>query len=73
MRHAMDPTPLVCQASWEGRILSAPQGDQGFGYDPLFYVPGYRCSAAQLAPGVKDRISHRARASALLLEAMRQG
>jgi len=73
MRHGMDPTPLVCQASWEGRILSAPQGDQGFGYDPLFYVPGYRCSAAQLAPGVKDRISHRARASALLLEAMRQG
>ncbi len=73
MRHAMDPTPLVCQASWEGRILPSPRGDQGFGYDPLFYVPAYDCSAAQLAPGVKDRISHRARASALLLEAMRQG
>jgi XTP/dITP diphosphohydrolase len=72
MRHALDPTPLVCQASWEGRILFAPQGENGFGYDPLFYVPEYQCSSAELAPGVKNRISHRARASALLFEALRQ-
>ena len=72
MRHAMDPTPLVCQASWEGRILFAPSGENGFGYDPLFYVPDYQCSAAEIPTGVKNRISHRARASALLLEAMRQ-
>jgi len=70
LRHAEDPTPLVCQASWEGRILSAPRGEQGFGYDPLFYVPGEGCSAAELAPGIKNRISHRARASALLVKAL---
>ena len=72
MRHALDPTPLVCQASWEGRILFEPRGDQGFGYDPLFYVPDQQCSSAELPPAIKNRISHRARASALLLEALRQ-
>jgi len=72
MRHARDPMPLVCQASWEGLILEAPRGANGFGYDPLFYVPEYGCSSAELAPDLKNRISHRARASALLLEALRQ-
>jgi XTP/dITP diphosphohydrolase len=72
MRHGADPTPLVCQASWEGRILQQPRGEAGFGYDPLFYVPDQQCSSAQLPPEVKNRISHRARASALLLEALRQ-
>ena len=70
MRHAQDPTPLVCQGSWEGRILLEPRGEQGFGYDPLFYVPDQYCSSAELQPAVKNRISHRARASALLLEAL---
>jgi XTP/dITP diphosphohydrolase len=70
MRHAEDPVPVVCQGSWEGRILLAPRGANGFGYDPLFYVPDLRCSSAELAPEVKNRISHRARASALLLEAL---
>ena len=70
MRHALDPTPLVCQASWEGRILFQPRGENGFGYDPLFYVPDQGCSSAELAPEVKNRISHRARASALLLAAL---
>jgi len=73
MRHAADPNPLVCQGSWEGRILSAPQGDMGFGYDPLFYLPEQGCSAAELDTATKNRISHRARASALLLEALRVG
>lgn len=72
MRHALDPMPLVCQASWEGRILTEPRGAGGFGYDPLFYVPEHQCSSAELPPGLKNRISHRARASALLLEALRQ-
>ena len=72
MRHALDPTPLICQASWEGRILFEPQGDNGFGYDPLFYVPAYQCSSAELQPEVKNRISHRARASAILFETLRQ-
>lgn len=70
MRHALDPTPLVCQASWEGRILNGPRGEHGFGYDPLFYVPDHQCSSAELPPEVKNRISHRARASAKLVEAL---
>ncbi len=72
MRHALDPTPLVCQAAWEGYILREPRGENGFGYDPLFYVPDQQCSSAELAPELKNRISHRARASALLVEALRQ-
>lgn len=70
MRHASDPTPLVCQAAWEGRILFEERGENGFGYDPLFYVPDQGCASAELAPEVKNRISHRAQASALLLEAL---
>ena len=72
MRHALDPMPIVCQASWEGRILESPRGEDGFGYDPLFYLPEYQCSSAELPREVKNRISHRAQASALLLEAMRR-
>lgn len=71
MRHALDPTPIICQAAWEGRILFAPQGENGFGYDPLFYVPEHGCSSAELPAAVKNRISHRARASALLFEALK--
>lgn len=72
MRHALDPVPLICQGSWEGFILSEPRGENGFGYDPLFYLPEYQCSSAQLAPGIKNRISHRAKASKLLFDALRQ-
>jgi XTP/dITP diphosphohydrolase len=72
MRHALDPTPLVCQASWEGFILSDPRGDHGFGYDPLFFVPEHNCSSAELTTELKNRISHRARASALLFDALRR-
>lgn len=70
LRHPEDPTPLICSGSWEGRILEAPRGIGGFGYDPLFWVPGQNCSAAELDPAEKNRISHRARASAALLEAL---
>jgi XTP/dITP diphosphohydrolase len=72
MRHAMDPVPLICQGSWEGFILSEPRGEDGFGYDPLFYLPDYQCSSAQLDPSIKNRISHRAKASRLLFDALRQ-
>lgn len=67
MRHAEDPTPIICQGSWEGRILEAPRGDGGFGYDPLFFVPTHNCAAAELSKEEKSRISHRAIALKALL------
>lgn len=70
MRHAADPTPLICQASWEGRILTAPQGENGFGYDPLFWLDELNCTSAQLPKDEKNRISHRAKAMAMLLAAL---
>lgn len=70
MRHARDPVPLVCSASWEGRILEAPQGSKGFGYDPLFLDPVLGLSAAELEPSVKNRVSHRGRALEALLLAL---
>jgi XTP/dITP diphosphohydrolase len=73
LRHAADPTPVIALGSWRGRILHAARGEGGFGYDPLFWVPGHDCSAAELAAGEKNRISHRARASAALLQALRAG
>ena len=72
MRHALDPTPIICQAAWEGRILFAPRGENGFGYDPLFYVPEHACSSAELETDIKNRVSHRAKASALLFEALKR-
>ncbi len=62
MRHAADPTPLICQGAWEGRILFAPQGENGFGYDPVFYVPTEGRSAAELESAVKNGLSHRGQA-----------
>ncbi len=62
LRHADDPSPLISQASWKGRILREPVGNFGFGYDPVFYVPTHDCSAAELDPIVKNIISHRGKA-----------
>ncbi len=62
MRHAKDPTPLICQASWEGTLLTAPKGDGGFGYDPIFWVAAYQCTAAELTAEQKHAISHRGKA-----------
>ncbi|MEJ2622010.1 MAG: RdgB/HAM1 family non-canonical purine NTP pyrophosphatase [Candidatus Thiodiazotropha sp.] len=70
MRHAEDPTPLICQGTWEGRILFEPQGKNGFGYDPIFYVPTHNCSSAQLEPETKNRLSHRGLALNALLQAL---
>ena len=67
MRHAKDPMPLIFHGCWEGNILTEPKGDKGFGYDPIFWVPEYVCSSAQLDPEKKQMVSHRARA----LEALR--
>lgn len=71
MRHASDPTPIICQAAWEGLILEAPAGDGGFGYDPIFYDPRCQCSSAQMDSDVKSKVSHRGQAMAQLLEALR--
>ncbi len=68
MRHAEDPTPLICQGSWEGEILTEARGDNGFGYDPLFYIPECGSTSAQLCPEEKSQRSHRAKAMACLLE-----
>lgn len=70
LRHAADPTPLIAEGSWAGEILTMPRGDNGFGYDPLFYVPSMDCSAAELPAEVKHRLSHRGQALARLKEMM---
>lgn len=62
MRHAEDPTPLICSGTWEGRIVEQQTGANGFGYDPLFFVPCHNCTSAQLSPEIKNQLSHRAQA-----------
>lgn len=62
LRHATDPTPQIFQGTWEGRILEQASGVNGFGYDPIFYVPSEGCSAAELTKEHKNRISHRGQA-----------
>jgi XTP/dITP diphosphohydrolase len=68
LRHPSDPTPLICQGTWEGSILFAERGEHGFGYDPLFYVAEYDCSSAELDPAIKNRLSHRGQALSRLRE-----
>jgi XTP/dITP diphosphohydrolase len=72
MRHGKDPTPLICQGTWEGRITFEPRGESGFGYDPVFFVPSHNCTSAELAPEVKNQLSHRGQALRLLLTALQQ-
>jgi XTP/dITP diphosphohydrolase len=73
MRHAEDPTPLVCHGSWEGQITREAAGTGGFGYDPIFFVPSEGKTAAELTRDEKRAISHRGQALKLLLEAMKNG
>ena len=68
LRHAEDPRPLIAEGLWHGEIARSPRGANGFGYDPLFFVPGPGKTAAELAPAEKNRISHRAAALRHLLE-----
>ena len=65
--HAEDPTPQVFQGAWEGIILTEPSGTEGFGYDPIFYVPSEQCSAAELSRERKNNLSHRGQAIQQLL------
>ena len=66
LKHAQDPAPLVTEGVWEGSILRAPKGSNGFGYDPVFWVPEKGCSSAELPPEVKNQLSHRGQALARL-------
>lgn len=67
MRHPTDPVPLICHGQWRGRITASPQGEHGFGYDPVFWVPEENCTAAQLSPEKKNQLSHRGQALQKLL------
>lgn len=68
MQHEFDPTPIICHGTWHGQIAQQAHGDQGFGYDPLFYIPELACHSAELAPDRKKQLSHRAQA----LQALKQ-
>lgn len=70
LRHADDPTPLICQGTWEGLILDAARGDNGFGYDPIFGVPTHGLSSAELDPETKNALSHRGQALRALAESL---
>ncbi len=72
MRHAEDPTPLVCQGSWEGEIVLEPRGEFGFGYDPHFQISGDGRTAAEMPSEEKNRVSHRARALQQLIAQLRE-
>jgi XTP/dITP diphosphohydrolase len=67
LRHATDPTPVICQGTWEGLIGTEFVGDNGFGYDPLFFIPSLKLGSAQLSSEQKNKLSHRGQAMAKLL------
>jgi XTP/dITP diphosphohydrolase len=70
VRHSQDPAPLLATGRWDGRIMETPAGSGGFGYDPLFRVPGHDCSSAELPVAVKNRLSHRGQALSEMMEQM---
>ncbi len=72
MRHADDPTPIICQASWEGHIVTEQRGQNGFGYDPVFFVPEAACTAAELPADEKNRLSHRGKALRQLVDRLQE-
>ncbi len=71
LRHAADPTPLIAQGVWEGRILHAAVGENGFGYDPIFWLNEFQCSSAQLPPDTKNAVSHRGQALRALVRQLK--
>ncbi|NJD26032.1 MAG: RdgB/HAM1 family non-canonical purine NTP pyrophosphatase [Betaproteobacteria bacterium] len=68
VRHADDPQPLIAEGEWHGEIIAERRGDGGFGYDPLFYLPDFGRTAAELDADTKNRVSHRGRAMQKLIE-----
>jgi len=71
MSHHRDPIPIIREGVWEGRLTHAPVGQNGFGYDPIFFIPSLGRTSAQLTPEVKNSLSHRGQALRLLVEALR--
>ena len=71
LRDPADPRPLIAEGSWEGLITDVPRGSNGFGYNPVFLDPAHGLTAAEMEPGLKNRISHRALALAKLRELLR--
>jgi XTP/dITP diphosphohydrolase len=72
LRHSKDPAPIIAEGRWRGRILEQTQGTKGFGYDPIFYIPSHKCSAAELPLEIKNKLSHRAQALQKLLQQLKQ-
>jgi XTP/dITP diphosphohydrolase len=72
VRHADDPQPIITEGEWHGEIVDTPQGENGFGYDPYFWVPEKGCTAAQLPADDKNAMSHRGKALRLLMERLRE-
>lgn len=70
MRHENDPIPLVCHGTWQGRILHQAHGSNGFGYDPIFFVPEDNCASAELLPARKKQLSHRGKALKMLFKTL---
>ena len=71
LRHPHDPTPLIFQGTWEGGVLDAPRGENGFGYDPVFFVPTHNCASAELEAHIKNSLSHRGQALRALVAALK--
>ena len=71
VRHAQDPSPIIAEGCWEGRILESADGENGFGYDPLFFAPERGCSAAALSAQEKNELSHRGKALRSMLEKLK--
>ena len=72
LRRADDPAPLICEGTWSGVVTQAPSGHNGFGYDPVFWVPDEGCTAAELDSERKNGLSHRARALRMLMERLKE-
>ena len=68
MQHGSDATPVIAHGTWHGHLVTEPRGSNGFGYDPIFFVPTHGCTSAELEPGEKNRISHRGQAMQDLLQ-----
>jgi len=71
VHHADDPQPIVAEGEWHGEIIDTPRGENGFGYDPYFWLPEYQCTAAELPAETKNAVSHRGKALQLLIERLR--